>query len=85
LFEPQDLDADKDNDEFFADAKSGPRTVKGEGQWVYWRNCSVIKVFPAGKEDGKYEKLERSKGKAFLKRGTDGVSLIIEGGEIKEE
>ena len=81
LFEPQALDIDKDNDEFFSDAKTGVQPVVGSGQMVYWKQCTV-RVFETGKEDGQpYERYpQQHDGQVFLRKG---VSIILEKGDRK--
>ncbi|KAL3587701.1 hypothetical protein FPOAC2_13599 [Fusarium poae] len=81
LFEPQALDEDKDNDEFFSDAKTGVQPVVGSGQMVYWKQCTVT-VFETGKEDGQpARRITQGDGQVFLRKG---VSIILEKGKMKE-
>ncbi|RSL83789.1 hypothetical protein BHE90_010188 [Fusarium euwallaceae] len=80
-FERQELDTDKNNDDFFSDAKIGVQPVVASGQTVYWQRCT-IRVFETGKEtEQPIERVAQCDGQAFLKRG---ISLIFEKGKIKE-
>jgi hypothetical protein len=81
VFQYDALDADKDSDDFFADAKSGIHRVIGAGQTVYWRGCT-IQVFETGKEMEKPEStIALCSGQQLLRRG---ISLIFEKGQVKE-
>ncbi|KAF6514192.1 hypothetical protein HZS61_006448 [Fusarium oxysporum f. sp. conglutinans] len=83
-FTPQKLDDDKNNDQFFSDARSGavPIPIEGSRQMVYWRNCTV-KVFNKGEEHLKpilWFK-NRHDAQVYLERG---LSILVEGDQIKE-
>ncbi|WDK14685.1 hypothetical protein CGRA01v4_05966 [Colletotrichum graminicola] len=78
VFEPKELDK---NDDFFSDAKRGPQPIVGSGQMVYWQGCTV-KVFETEKEHlPPLQRLEACNGQVRLQKG---VSLLLEGGKVKE-
>ncbi|RSL52784.1 hypothetical protein CEP51_014997 [Fusarium floridanum] len=81
-FDAHQLDAEKNNDDFFADAKACPRPVTGSGQMVYWQNCTTIRVYESGKEDEPpIQRVSNQNGQGFVKKG---LSLIVDGGRVKE-
>jgi len=80
-FEPQPLDADKNSDVFFSDAKEGIQAIHGSGQMIYWKQCT-IKVFDTKNVDKVVNRHSKSDGQAIAKRG---VSLLFEDGWVKEE
>ncbi|KAH7237849.1 hypothetical protein B0J15DRAFT_406335, partial [Fusarium solani] len=67
--------------DFFSDAKTGVQRVVGSGQMVYWRQCS-LRVFETGKEtDPPIQRFSTCNGQGLAKKG---VSIIFDGGEMKE-
>ncbi|KAK2022502.1 hypothetical protein LX32DRAFT_645467 [Colletotrichum zoysiae] len=80
-FVADELDKDKDNDEFFSDAKTGIQPITGSGQTIYWQGCT-IKVFKTGMEHlPPLQRLGVCNGQVRLQKG---VSILLEGGKVKE-
>lgn len=80
LFETQPLDPDKNNDEFFSDAKTGVQPIDGKGQMVYWQQCT-IRVFSSSNVDKLLTLHSKSDGQGRI---DEGVSLLFEEGKVKE-
>lgn len=75
MFDIAPLDLDKNNDEFFADARTGVTPVDGAGQTVYFRDCDVS-VFKSNNVDIRVEERVKCTGQGVVTRG---ISVLFEG------
>ena len=75
-FDPGELDSSID---FSGISNNDVKWVEGNGQWVYWKECSGLTVFEKGKEGVKHDQLT---GQVKLESG---IELYFVGGKVKEK
>ncbi|KAL2166225.1 hypothetical protein VTG60DRAFT_3113 [Thermothelomyces hinnuleus] len=79
-FQKEDLTKDE---EFFSDAKDTPTNVRGSGQTVYWRSCSIL-VYKAGDTQKSTAAYSTCDGQGTVNKDT-WLWFGGKGGKVKED